>query len=251
MQVIDLFSGLGAFSYAAHQIPGWRTGLFCEIDRYCQELLKLRFPGVPVHDDIKTLNYDAIKKYGWNPTGRTVLCGGFPCESFSIAGKRGNDLSLWCEMLRVCREIRPDYVVAENIYGIVNIDGGNTLQSISDDLENSGYERPIILDISADCFGLQTMERHIWIISKAISIGQQRRETKQNKNNGNEREFQRADQGEFNRRDISTTEFCRVDKRVSKRLDKHGRERLKQLGRAITWLVAFEIFRSIKYGEQT
>ncbi len=77
MQIIDLFSGIGGFSLAGRWV-GWETVQFCEWDNYCQKVLKKNFPNTPIHGDIKTLNYETIKKSGWNPLADTVVCGGFP-----------------------------------------------------------------------------------------------------------------------------------------------------------------------------
>ena len=78
MQVIDLFSGIGGFSLAARW-AGWETVQFCEINEYCQAVLRKNFPGVPIHKDVKTLNLETIKKEGkWNPLRDTVVAGGFP-----------------------------------------------------------------------------------------------------------------------------------------------------------------------------
>jgi len=78
MQMIDLFSGIGGFSLAGHAL-GWRTIQFCEINPFSQNVLKRNFPNIPIHDDIKTLDYDKITKSPrWNPSDTTIVVGGFP-----------------------------------------------------------------------------------------------------------------------------------------------------------------------------
>ena len=78
MQIIDLFSGIGGFSLAGRWM-GWETVQFCEIDPFCQKVLRHHFPGVPISNDVKTLTYDEIKKNGkWNPSAATIVVGGFP-----------------------------------------------------------------------------------------------------------------------------------------------------------------------------
>lgn len=78
MQVIDLFSGIGGFSLAARWL-NWQTVQFCEINPYCQAVLRKNFGEVPIHGNIKTLTREKIIKSGiWNPLQTTVVCGGFP-----------------------------------------------------------------------------------------------------------------------------------------------------------------------------
>lgn len=77
MQVIDLFSGIGGFSIAAHW-AGWNTVQFCENNNYCQAVLQKNFPGIPIHNDIKTLDFETIKSGIWNPSRPTCVVGGFP-----------------------------------------------------------------------------------------------------------------------------------------------------------------------------
>lgn len=77
MQVIDLFSGIGGFSLAARWM-GWQTVQFVEIDPFCQKLLSQNFPGIPIHNDVKTFDIDILKKSNWNPQADSIVCGGFP-----------------------------------------------------------------------------------------------------------------------------------------------------------------------------
>lgn len=84
MQVIDLFSGIGGFSLAAHWV-GWETIQFCEADTRCQKVLAKNFKGVPIHNDIKTLNGKEIKTDKSRPT---IVVGGFPCQPYSSRGRR-------------------------------------------------------------------------------------------------------------------------------------------------------------------
>lgn len=110
---LDLFSGIGGFSLAAdwvwendHKIIG-----FCEIDKFCQKVLKKHWPGVPIYDDIKKLDG---KQFGTVD----LLTGGFPCQPFSVAGKRKgqeDDRALWPEMFRIIQESKPHWIIGENI----------------------------------------------------------------------------------------------------------------------------------------
>ena len=113
----SLFSGIGGFDLAA-EWAGWQNLFTCEKDTFCQRVLKYHFSNLKHYEDIKKTNF---KKYRGQID---ILSGGFPCQPFSVAGKRkgqNDDRYLWPEMLRVIREIRPTWVVAENVNGIVSM----------------------------------------------------------------------------------------------------------------------------------
>ena len=121
MNHIDLFSGIGGFSLAARWCWGeqHKVKSFCEIDPYCQRVIKKHWPGVPIHDDIKTLNAKP-----WRGA-IDLVTGGFPCQPYSLAGKRGgssDDRALWPEMRRVIEECQPRWVVGENVPGILTME---------------------------------------------------------------------------------------------------------------------------------
>ncbi len=242
MKHIGLFEGVGGFSLAARWM-GWETVAWCEWDEDCQNVLKQHFPYATAYGDITTTDFTR------HAGGIDILTGGFPCQPFSIAGKRqgvNDDRFLWGEMLRAIAEIRPRFVVAENVYGLLNIDRGRTVETICTDLENIGYERPVIFDTTSDCFGLSTMERHIWIITKTTDERQQGSVSNKNQNiQSTKGLFQGGDKGTGDRWDISKTRFCRVGERVSDRLDKSDKQRLIQIGNAIPPQVAYQIFRAI------
>ena len=127
---LDLFSGIGGFALAAGW-AGFRTIGFCEIEPYCQAVLKKHWPQVPIHPDIRKLR-------GGGDGNLALLTGGFPCQPFSVAGKRRgkeDHRHLWQEMLRVIKEARPAWVLGENVVGIVNME----LDQVCSDLEAEGY----------------------------------------------------------------------------------------------------------------
>jgi DNA (cytosine-5)-methyltransferase 1 len=144
MKLISLFSGIGGFELAAEWI-GWTPIVSCEINPFGRQVLEHYWPNAYHHDDIHTLTNETITAklgYGWND-GNTILTGGFPCQPYSLAGKRlgkEDDRHLWPEMLRVIREIQPRWVVGENVFGIVNWDGGLVFNEVQTDLEAEGYE---------------------------------------------------------------------------------------------------------------
>lgn len=154
---IDLFSGIGGFALAA-RINQVQTVAFVEKEPYAQKVLRKNFAGVPIYDDIR--NFDGKPFHGvW------LLTGGFPCQPFSLAGKRrgaSDDRALWPEMLRVIDEAKPRWVLGENVPGIVSMELDNML----DDLENLGYSAwPIV--IPACSVDASHRRDRVWIVAHA------------------------------------------------------------------------------------
>lgn len=134
MRMLELFAGIGGISLAAHW-AGIETVGFCEIDPFCQTVLKKHWPDVPIWPDVKELMGDEIRK---KCGAVDIIAGGFPCQPYSVAGKRKgeeDDRALWPEMLRIISDVRPRWVVGENVAGFVNLGLDNALS----DLENQGY----------------------------------------------------------------------------------------------------------------
>ena len=135
LHVIDLFSGIGGFSLGLHQAdPRFKTIAFCEIDPFCQKVLQKNFPGVKIHDDIK--NFKTTET-------AFIITGGFPCVSFSQAGKRKGTKDhryLWGEMFAVIKQVKPRWVIAENVRGIVTTQDGLAFDQVHSDLESENYE---------------------------------------------------------------------------------------------------------------
>jgi DNA (cytosine-5)-methyltransferase 1 len=229
MKMLDLFSGIGGFALAAKWI--WQEDLeikaFCEIDKYCQKVLQKNFPGVPIYDDIKKLKGKEIGTV-------KLVTGGFPCQPFSIAGKRKgkeDDRYLWPEMFRVIQETRPNWVVAENVTGIINMELDKTLS----DLESENYETETFI-IPACATDAPHRRDRIWIIANANSKRQSRQEKSGNK-------FYRFEILGLQKFDNITSESLRKINGISEKLDK---DRLKSLGNAIVPQVAQRIFWAIK-----
>ena len=123
MNVLDLFSGIGGFSLGLER-AGMRTVAFCEIEPYPRAVLAKHWPGIPCYDDIRTLTAERLAADGVGPID--VICGGFPCQDISVAGKgaglAGERSGLWREYARLIGELRPSYVIVENVAAL--LDGG-------------------------------------------------------------------------------------------------------------------------------
>lgn len=142
----SLFSGIGGFDLAA-EWAGWQNAFHCEWNEFGQKILKHYWPNAISYGDITKTDFTIHRGT------IDVLTGGFPCQPYSLAGKRKgkeDERHLWPEMLRAIREISPTYIVGENVYGLVNWNGGLVFNEVQTDLENEGYEiQPVILPACA------------------------------------------------------------------------------------------------------
>ena len=158
MRLLDLFSGIGGFSYAAEKlVGGYKTVAFCEMDEFCQKVLQKHWPEIPIYDDVRTLDATRLGRID-------IVTGGYPCQPFSQAGKRQGEKDerhLWPEMLRIIKSCKPRYVVAENVAGHVNMG----LDQVLTDLEDQGYTtRPIIIPACAK--NAPHRRDRVWIIGE-------------------------------------------------------------------------------------
>lgn len=156
LKVLDLFSGIGGFSLALESTGHFQTIGFVENDEYCQAVLRHHFPEVPILGDIKNVTKETV------PTRPDVLCGGFPCQPFSVAGdQRAKDdpRHLWPEMLRIIKEQKPTWVVGENVSGLVKLG----LDEILDEMEDQGYSTRTF-NIPAFSVGAPHQRQRLWII---------------------------------------------------------------------------------------
>ena len=142
----SLFSGIGGFDLAAEWM-GWENVFHCEWNPFGQRILKHYWPNAKSYDDITKTDFTSHRG------AIDILTGGFPCQPYSLAGKRkgkADDRHLWPEMLRAIREIQPQWVVGENVFGIVNWNGGMVFDEVQADLEAEGYEvQPYVLPACA------------------------------------------------------------------------------------------------------
>lgn len=113
LRVLDLFSGIGGFSLGLERTGGFETVAFCEIEPFCRKVLNKHWPKVPIYDDVRTLTAGRLAADG---IGIDVICGGFPCQPFSTASAgRRVAIDLWPEYSRLIEDVRPAYVIAENV----------------------------------------------------------------------------------------------------------------------------------------
>ena len=221
MNHASLFSGIGGFDLAA-EWAGWNNVFNCEIDKFCQRVLKYHFPNALQFGDIKQLKFKrdeqgqlwvmanteserlerenksgnkerGVREHLWGHTARfrkqikyieeephwlpipsiDIITGGFPCQPFSMAGKRrgtDDDRHLWPEMLRTITEIAPRWVVGENVFGFTNWNGGMVFNQVLSDLENQGYEvQPFI--IPACSVNAPHRRDRVWIVAHAKQNG--------------------------------------------------------------------------------
>ena len=173
LKILDLFSGIGGFSYAAEKIVGgFETTQFVEIDSYCQSVLRKNFPNIPIHDDITTFTA--------KPRQFDVFTIGFPCQDLSVAGKqRGiNEQTrsgLFYESIRLLREVRPRFALFENVRNLLSHEKGETFQEVLFQIAKSGYSCEWAV-VSAKDLGACHLRQRVWIIAYSNDYGQQRRE---------------------------------------------------------------------------
>lgn len=162
----SLFSGGGGFDLAA-QWAGWENLFNCEIAPFCQRILKYYLTDAEQYGDIRTTDFTV-----WRGL-IDVLSGGFPCQPFSTAGKRKgteDNRYLWPEMLRAIREIRPRWVVGENVLGIVSWSKGMVFEQVCADLEAEGYQvQPYILPAAG--VGAPHRRDRVWFVAYRADAG--------------------------------------------------------------------------------
>ena len=164
IKLLDTFSGIGGFSYAAEKlVGGFETTQFVENDSYCQKVLNKHWPNVPIHDDIRTFTAE--------PFQYDVVCGGFPCQDISTAG-RGKGITeetrsgLFFELMRVIRMVRPKYVVMENVAAILN----NGLDIVLAELSEAGFDAEWAI-IPASSVGACHKRSRWWLVAYSNDNG--------------------------------------------------------------------------------
>lgn len=159
--VLDIFSGIGGFSLGLERAGGFKTVGFCEVDAYCQQVLRKHWPKVPIYEDVRELNADTLSRDGITVD---VIAGGFPCQDLSYAGNgaglNGLRSGLWHEYCRLIRELRPDYVIVENVSALL----GRGLGTVLGNLATLGYDAEWQC-IRATAVGLPHSRDRVWIVA--------------------------------------------------------------------------------------
>jgi len=204
----SLFSGIGGFDLASEWM-GWNNYLSCELADFPNKVLKHYWPKAYHHRDIKTLNYDTIqdeltRRFGEWRTEPIILTGGFPCQPYSLAGQRKgkeDERHLWPEMLRLIHEIKPEFIVGENVFGLLNWNGGMVFDEVLTDLGNAGYEvTPVVIPAAA--VNAPHGRDRIWFVATNTDSSTERssRESRGIKSNGSDGHI-------FKKQRRETTEF--------------------------------------------
>jgi len=160
MNHLDLCSGIGGWGLAFREL-GINTIAFCEIEKYPQRVLKKNFPGIPIFNDLTELTYEKIKKR--TGIGRIdILTCSYPCQPFSVAGKRKGESDarhLWTDAFRLVKECQPSWFIGENVSGHIELG----LDSVLKDLETEGYDTRTFI-VPASTIGAWHRRERIWII---------------------------------------------------------------------------------------
>ena len=167
LKVLDLFSGIGGFSLGLEKTGGFETVAFCEIAEYPRKVLKKHWPRIKCYPDIKKLTYEQLKKDGHEKID--VIVGGYPCQPFSIAGRKKGEKDtryLWTEFIRLIRECRPTWVIGENVAGHIKLG----LDKVLSDLESEGYSARTF-SISGVSVGANHKRERVWIVANSNDDG--------------------------------------------------------------------------------
>ncbi len=162
-----MFSGIGGFSLGLEQAGLVDTVAFCDWEKYCQDVIKKHWPGVPVYGDIKELTHERLRADGIDSID--IITGGYPCQPFSVAGRQKAEEDprhLWPEYFRLVKELRPTWVIGENVSGHVKLG----LDTVLENLESEGYSTRTF-SISASSVGANHQRERIWIIAHANDTG--------------------------------------------------------------------------------
>lgn len=298
----DLFAGIGGFSLALEEVfnEAKINHIFCEWAEFPAAVLKKHWPNGTFYGDIADLVADTDSQRHKSSVAEpeaerrsnlcsrarsdenetlTILTGGFPCQPFSQAGRRkgtADDRYQWPNMFRVIQNVKPDWVIAENVRGLVTWNDGMVLEQVCTDLESEGYEvQPFI--IPACAVNAPHRRDRIWIIANCANsrtkglrerkvdsddaanagrIGREQRSSEDIQSESKKPERQNSHYSGWERdwREVAiTTCNARMDDGLPREVDgisysfaKWRNESIKAYGNAIVPQVAMEIFRAIK-----
>ena len=175
LRVLDLFSGIGGFSLGLERTGGFETVAFCEIEPFPRRVLAKHWPEVPCYEDVTKLTGDILRRDG---IAVDVITGGFPCQDLSTAGKRagmgeGTRSGLWSEIVRLIGELRPRYVIVENVAALLSGPSeqrGGWFGRVLGDLADCGYNAEWEV-ISAADMGAPHRRERVWVVAYPSQVG--------------------------------------------------------------------------------
>jgi DNA (cytosine-5)-methyltransferase 1 len=243
MRSIELFAGIGGIALAA-EWAGIETVAFCEREPFCQKVLNKHWPDVPIFDDVRTLNKDVLEQRGIKEID--LISGGFPCQPYSIAGKKQgseDERALWDEMFRIIKEIRPRWVVGENVDNFTRMDD---FEKANANLESIGYQVESFI-IPASAVGAPHRRNRVFMVGYSFSESELQTD-KTTGTIGSNRETRESIAGKFRGKVARTywqanqPPICGMDDGISKELDKN---RLIALGNAVVPQQIYPVFKTI------
>jgi DNA (cytosine-5)-methyltransferase 1 len=236
LKVGSLFSGIGGFDLGLER-AGMTVRWQVEIDDFCNKVLEKHWPDVKRYRDIKEIGGDELEPVD-------LICGGFPCQPFSTAGKRrskGDDRYLWPEMLRIIQAVRPTWIIGENVAGIVSL----ALDDVLSELENEGYSCESFI-IPACGVNAPHRRDRVWIVAHRNGERQLQPEGTQQEQRRRTLDGSKQTSADWDKREAkshldesfwqetwiqASTRICRVDDGIPRRVDRA--KRLKALGNAV------------------
>ena len=239
LKILDLFSGIGGFSLGLESTGHFETAAFCEIEPYCQKVLKKHWPNVPIFDDIRKLK-------GKDIGAIDIITGGYPCQPFSVAGKQKAEQDprhLWPEYFRLIQELQPTWVIGENVSGHIKLG----LDSVLEDLASEGYSTRTF-SISASSIGANHKRERIWTVANTneerVFSSKIARDNGKDKQKSNDEHIRRCSTA-FRRKVLQGNwsvepRVGRVAHGIPKRVD-----RLKTLGNAVVPHIPYYIGQAI------
>ncbi|MDZ7965874.1 MAG: DNA cytosine methyltransferase [Nostoc sp. DedSLP03] len=168
-KVLDLCSGIGGFTLGHLISGGFETVAFCEINSYCQQVLNLRFPHIPIIPDIHDITTESL--YGVGVTKVDGIIAGLPCPPFSLEGKRlasKDDRNLFGEFFRIICEVRLDWAIVENVPGLITAESGQFLRTVLWQFAQMGFDVEWGI-VSASQVGAVHLRERVWIIAHSQS----------------------------------------------------------------------------------
>jgi len=203
LRVLDLFSGIGGFSLGLERTGGFETVAFCEIEDYPRRVLAKHWPDVPCYEDVRNVTAERLAADG---IAVDVITGGFPCQDISVAGRRaglgeGTRSGLWSEIVRLIGELRPQYVIVENVANLLggpNEKRGGWFGRILGDLAECGYDAEWE-NIPAAALGAPHRRERVWIVAYPECSGREGFITHNSFSCGTKAPFPFASYGSVNR----------------------------------------------------